>query len=664
MSGPEARPPGPTALPLTPGRIRREALLTGLAIFAISAGALVVTYRVANESLQIQIRNHLDDVADIAAASLDTRAGGGVLAPGPPDSAAYRRASEPLLRLRRSVPEVTYAYTLVPSPAGFRFGIDTTAFIRNPGDTSPVAQPGELYDDAPAAVAEAFHRGRVVVSTTPYTDKWGTFLSAYAPLRDGAGRIVGLVGVDLSLASLNGFLRPLRIALVVALAGSAALAAAVAFGRWRTLCSQARAFREIAAAEEMARQAAVASEQANRAKSSFLAAMSHELRTPLNAVIGLSDLLLGTSLTPSQRDSLQTLKASGESLLQLLCDLLDVSRLESGALEVQPAACGLRSLLGEEVARLRPQAEARGVALELRADPGLPATVVCDPLRLRQILRHLIGNAIKFSPHGQVRVAASLVPATCDGGGGLVITVRDSGPGLAPELLERLSVPFAQGDASPTRLQEGVGLGLTLSRGLTAALGGALTVVSEGGVGSTFTVLLPLPAAARADAPAAAASVPEPSGAESAVIASSSARPQDPAARRPPLQILIAEDNPVNARVCALMLQRLGYGATVARDGEEAVAAVERRVPDLILMDVRMPHVDGLEATRRIRALRATGPRPWIVAMTANALPSDRAAALESGMDDFLAKPVLLEDLSRALDRARDALRSRRAAAP
>jgi CheY-like chemotaxis protein len=246
----------------------------------------------------------------------------------------------------------------------------------------------------------------------------------------------------------------------------------------------------------------------------------------------------------------------------------------------------------------------------------------------------------------------------------LRIAVRDSGPGLSPEARERLFQPFAQGDATPTRLQEGAGLGLALSRGLAVALGGSITVESEPGAGSTFTLRLPL----RATPQGQPASAPAAAVAGAAAGAASAAR--DPSfALRHPLRILIAEDNAVNARVCTLMLQRLGYTATWVRDGQEAMVVEARLDPDLILMDLRMPHVDGLEATRRIRSRHAAAAspparRPWIIAMTANTQASDRAAARESGMDDFLPKPILLEALSGALGRAHAALLARRTAPP
>ncbi|MFQ6537334.1 MULTISPECIES: hybrid sensor histidine kinase/response regulator [Aphanothece] len=641
---------------LSTQRIRREALLTGLAIFAISATALAVTYTAAQRSLISQVRTHLRDLAGLAATTLETEAEESALAPGLLGSASYRRATEPLLRLRRRVPDLYYAYTLVPSDTGFRFGVDSSAFIRNPGDDTPIALPGELYDDAPPGVEKAWRSRKVVVSATPYTDKWGTFISSFAPLQDRNGRVVGLLGLDLSIASLDGYLRPLRVTMGLALLASGALASVVGFSTWRSLRARSTAFANIAAAERKAREAATASELANRAKSSFLASMSHELRTPLNGVIGLSDILLGTALTDRQRECVETVKGSGESLLRLVSDVLDMAHLDSGALELESRPFDLTGLLRQEVDRLRPMAAAKGLTLTLAASADLPVSVIGDPLRLAQILRHLLANAIKFSAHGAVRINATPAESDQPEATALLLAVEDSGPGMAPEALEQLFQPFGQlnGDgATTTRTQQGAGLGLALCRGLAEALGGVLRVRSTPAAGTTFTLELPL----RPSDPAPQRHPDQPS------TALEPGRTARPLAVGHPLRILIAEDNSVNARVCTLMLERLGYTASLACDGEQAVLLQGRLDPDVILMDLRMPHLDGLEATRRIRASGAASPeqpsrrrRPWIIAMTANTQSSDREAAMASGMDDFLTKPMVLDDLATALSHAHGAL--------
>jgi CheY-like chemotaxis protein len=282
--------------------------------------------------------------------------------------------------------------------------------------------------------------------------------------------------------------------------------------------------------------------------------------------------------------------------------------------------------------------------------------VIGDPQRLAQILRHLVANAIQFSAHGTVQINASLAESPRAEETDLVLTVADSGPGMAAEALEQVFEPFGRvhGDGATTaRTHQGAGLGLALCRGLAEALGGVLRVNSTPEVGSTFTLELPLrtagPGAQRHEHQPRTALEPD--------------RTAGPFATEHPLRILIAEDNSVNARVCALMLERLGYTASLACDGAEAVLLQGRLDPDVILMDLRMPHLDGLEATRRIRASGAAPPeqpsgqrRPWIIAMTANTQATDRAEAMASGMDDFLTKPMLLDDLAKALRHAHEAL--------
>lgn len=619
------------------GRLVREACCMALAVFAIASTALIVTYRTANQSLHKNIQERLRDLAVITAAEMSPEFHSSITTPKQMGSEAYRRAAQPLLQLRKAVPDVYYAYTLRARQQDLLFVLDSSYFIRNQGDATVVASTGQRYADAPTAALTAVQTGRVAVSSTPYTDKWGTFLSSFAPFRDADGKTIALVGVDLSLASLNRQLLPLRLALGLSLAGSGLLSALIGYLHWRSLQSRAIALEDIRMARDLARQAAAESEQANVAKSTFLASISHEIRTPLNGVIGLTDILLSSRLTTQQHSCLQTVKNSGESLLILLNQLLDFSTIDGGNLVVEAAPCRLRPLFEDVLGLFAQQAQSKGLRTTLEFDAGVPELVSTDPFRLRQILVNLVSNAIKFTPSGEVGVAVSVQPCQADGMVPLLIRVRDSGPGLSETGREALFQPFTQGDSSSTRVHGGTGLGLAICMSLAKALGGGIELESELGQGSTFTVTLPV--AVLNDAVMAgitAAETPEPAS----------------FAAQHPLRILLAEDNVVNARVCELMLQRLGYGVRVARDGEEALVQQRSLDPDIILMDLRMPNLDGLEATRRIRQDGGSNCRPWIVAVTANILESDRVQALESGMNDFLGKPIQMETLRAALSRA------------
>ncbi len=386
--------------------------------------------------------------------------------------------------------------------------------------------------------------------------------------------------------------------------------------------------------EEDLRQANAELEKASRAKSEFLATMSHEIRTPLNGVIGLTSLLQSTALSPRQREYVGGIQASGEALLGLINDILDFSKIEAGQLTLELRSLDLRQLVGEVVGLFAAPAEVKGVQLGAQVDPAVPLGLVGDPMRLRQVLTNLVGNALKFTAQGAVEVRVALAEESADGAL-LRIAVRDTGIGIAPEAQARLFEPFTQADASTTRRYGGTGLGLAIVKRLVEAMGGQIGVESTPGQGSTFWLTLRL-ARDRVAQPAVAPPV--------------SPGPAGPQGRRG--RILVAEDNAINRLVVVGLLQSLGYTVAAVEDGRQAVEAVGREAYDLVLMDLHMPELDGFAATVAIREREgATGRRVPIVALTADALAGDAEKSLAAGMDDHLSKPITRERLAVVVER-------------
>ncbi|MFO0460504.1 MAG: PAS domain S-box protein [Burkholderiales bacterium] len=380
-----------------------------------------------------------------------------------------------------------------------------------------------------------------------------------------------------------------------------------------------------------------AAEGANRAKSQFLANMSHEIRTPMNGIIGMTDLVLDTRLSAVQRDYVETVRQSADALMEIINDLLDLSKIEAGRLELESIDFELRELLDHLAKPIALSAQRKGLALRLELGAALPRIARGDPVRLRQVLVNLLGNAVKFTERGAVILAADVRDAGPPPPGEpralwLDCEVRDTGLGIPADKLDLIFDAFAQADSSTTRRFGCTGLGVAITRRFVEAMGGEIGVASMPGEGSRFRFSIRLlEGMAPADAPAAS------TGPRHAVPARA-------------LRVLLAEDNPVNQKLAQLMLQRLGHASVVAGNGEEAVALVAREPFDLVLMDMQMPVVDGIEATRRIRATGATLP---IVAMTANAMEADRVRCIEAGMNGFLAKPVRGPELAAVIDAAR-----------
>lgn len=373
------------------------------------------------------------------------------------------------------------------------------------------------------------------------------------------------------------------------------------------------------------------------AKSQFLANMSHEIRTPLNGVLGMAQALAQDDLPPETREKLQVLLESSRTLMTVVNDILDISKIEAGKVEISPVAVDVRTGLKNIVQLYKPQAAEKGIDLRLELDIDLPQTLMFDPVRGRQCLTNLISNAIKFTETGSVRVCAALPPHS--DGDLLELRVVDTGIGIDADGVSRLFENFNQVDNSSTRKFGGTGLGLAISRQLARAMGGDVTVESELGRGSTFTLTFQAP---QTDA--------EPVR---------NVKPESQRAEFKGVRLLLVDDNPINRKVAQMFLRPFGLDVTEASNGEEALAAIEAGTFDIVLMDIHMPVMDGREATKRIRE----SDEPWrdipIVALTADAMPGDRERYLGMGMSDYLAKPLeqreLFAVLNNVLRRAREA---------
>jgi signal transduction histidine kinase/ActR/RegA family two-component response regulator len=375
-------------------------------------------------------------------------------------------------------------------------------------------------------------------------------------------------------------------------------------------------------------------EEAHRTKSLFITNMSHEIRTPMNGILGMTSLLAQTPLTKEQQSYIETIRSCGDTLLTVINNILDYSAIESGRLTLDEKATDLKNCVEEVMEIFMARTTQAGVLLHFQIAEDVPPRILTDTDRLRQILINLVGNAVKFTPQGEIRIriflTGTLPPPEAHADSIMIgFEITDTGIGIGKDQFEQIFQSFSQLDPSGTREHGGAGLGLTISDRLVHLLNGRIHVESEPGKGSRFSFTIATRPAPVKTASTTLATIPH-------------------LAEKYPLQILLAEDNPINRQLAVMILDKMGYVAGLAENGKEVLDQLQKEPFDLIFMDIQMPEMDGLEATRHIRSRSVH--QPVIIAMTANTTRKDRDDCLTEGMNDFLSKPVHLDELIRMLE--------------
>jgi Signal transduction histidine kinase len=619
-------------------------ILAGCTILAIASLGLFYTWHAAREGQLRAIQSELLQLARVAATQVDADAHRTMRSNAQAGSPEHLKLLQPLVAFHKATADVIYVYTAVLQGEQIYFVLGTDYLYRAVQDDLPPDPIMEPYNTADPALRHALEFHEPAVNDHPVQEALRSYMSAYAPFFDSKGEFAGVVGIDMWVHHFDARLAVIRRAGLTAFAAVTLLSLLAGYMTFRLSRAVRRARRrdrivrrKLAHAKSQAEVQAERAESGSRAKSEFLAMMSHEIRTPMNGVLGFANLLMDTRLDGEQREFVENIRCSGDALLTIINDVLDYSKIEAGKLSVDNMEFNLRSVCGEVRSLLQPSAAAKGLALNLHFAPSTPENLIGDPVRVRQILLNLVGNAIKFTTSGSVSIEVAPVDPEQ-----VRVNVVDTGIGVAPGQLDKLFERFTQGDASITRRYGGTGLGLAISKKLITLMGGEISAHSEAGKGSVFWFTLPVRAPLNSSTRIAA---PVP--------------PLAPAPQPPPVQrsaggrLLLVEDNVVNQKVAMRMLVKMGYEVDLAEDGRQALERLAAVRYDAVLMDCQMPEMDGYQATRHIRdpSSAVLDHDVPVIAMTANAFAEDRERCLAAGMNDFLSKPVDRSTLAQMLEK-------------